>query len=71
MPPQLLPRLLLSRLLLLPASGTGNIAFATAEFKLINTTIGTDPGSGPDQTRPEAATTVHSHGADNGDGNRK
>lgn len=77
--PQLLPRLLLSRLLLLRpmvASGAGNIANATVEIKLINTTIGTDRGSGPDQARPvprrtEAATTVHSHGADNGDGNRK
>lgn len=53
--PQLLPRLLLSRLLLLRllvASGAGNIANATVEIKLINTTIGTDRGSGPDQARP-------------------
>lgn len=55
----------------------GNIANATVEIKLINTTIGTDHGSGPDpgteQSRAGAgaATTVHSHGADNGDGNRK
>lgn len=64
---------------LLAASGAGNIENATVEIKLINTTIGTAQGpfrTRPNQARPvpirtEAATTVHSHGADNGDSNRK
>lgn len=54
--PQLLSRLLLSRLLLLrllAASGAGNIENATVEIKLINTTIGTERGSGPDHARPD------------------